>query len=147
MQITKDSHLDHNLSVGQLDFIKKKFEGRDSFFIETIELPEELGTVEISLLGPSVGLNPIQEFEVEYKVREGRRWASRVVVQNNVCPWVKEQSRLVTVVAGPHDGKPCVLYTVYGGPQAPREPGDPSIKSWEELVASREFWSKHALVW
>jgi hypothetical protein len=47
-------------------------------------------------------------------------------------------SRLVTIVCGPHDGA-LVLFTAYGGPEAPREPADdPSEKS-------RDFWSVHAL--
>jgi hypothetical protein len=41
--------------------------------------------------------------------------------------------------------EPCVLYTAYGGPQAPREPGDPAIKDFAEQAASEIFWSEHAL--
>lgn len=193
MLITKDSHLDHNLNVGQLDFIKKKFADRKEFFIETFELPEELGTVEVSLIGPATGGTPVTEDQVCYRIRGDRKWASRAHEHSESVlretygisgipdgsQWWDEmtdtvkrlcieapKSRLVTVIAGPHTACPaggactgatcadydshvehaCVLYTAYGGPQAPREPGDPSIKSWEELVASREFWSQHALL-
>ena len=36
----------------------------------------------------------------------------------------------------------CVLYTMYGGPVAPQEPGDPNCKN---LGDSEAFWSQHAL--
>lgn len=52
------------------------------------------------------------------------------------------QVRTVTVIAGPHDGQPCVLFTAFGGPLAPQEPGDPGCKDPD---ASRAFWAEHAL--
>lgn len=36
----------------------------------------------------------------------------------------------------------CILYTVYGGPQAPQEPGDPNCKDPEKSAA---FWREHGL--
>ena len=53
----------------------------------------------------------------------------------------------MTVVAGPHDGHPCVLYTAYGGPIAPREPWDPALTDTLgiDLAASLTFWREHAL--
>lgn len=39
----------------------------------------------------------------------------------------------------------CVLYTTYGGPAAPKEPTDPTIRP-SEVRESDEFWSQHALV-
>ena len=39
MKITKDSHLDHELTVGQLEYIKRKFANATGFFKETFELP------------------------------------------------------------------------------------------------------------
>jgi hypothetical protein len=49
------------------------------------------------------------------------------------------------VACQPVDFSRCVLFTAYGGPAAPREPGDSSIASWEELTQSRRFWAQHAL--
>jgi hypothetical protein len=48
------------------------------------------------------------------------------------------------------DGKkeiahPCMLYTAFGGPLAPKEPGDPTLKD-SEREESEKFWSQHALV-
>ncbi len=54
-------------------------------------------------------------------------------------------TRTLTVIAGPSDGKACVLYTSYGGPCAPREPGDPGIPNWEGVQEARAFWAEHAL--
>ena len=45
----------------------------------------------------------------------------------------------------PCDEHACILYTSYGGPKAPREPGDLTIESWEAIVEAREFWAQHAL--
>lgn len=78
--------------------------------------------------------------EVFLDRRGDRSWESRLVRATPV------QTRLVTVVAGPHDGSPCVLYTAYGGPQAPREPGDPNIRDDAERKACVAFWSEHALI-
>lgn len=138
MQITKDSHVDHNLTEAQLAFIADKYADRATFFIDTFELPEELGTVPCGIHGPSVGDEPVPEDEVHYAVRSGRKCASRL------CRRPQRPSRTVTVVAGPHEGK-CILYTAYGGPCAPREPGDFSLQTMEEVVEAREFWAKHAL--
>lgn len=162
MIITNESHTDHALTTEQIEYIKTRFADRTAFFIETFELPEHLGTVEVSLVGPATGGAPVPESAVEYHIRNHRKWASRRIYTPE-----KPQSRLVTVIAGPHTTCPsggkctgavcadyadhvehaCVLYTAYGGMAAPREPGDPSIASWEELVTSREFWSQHALIW
>jgi len=144
------SHLDHNLTTTQLAYIKERFLRRDCFFKETFELPEGLGDIEVSLIGPAVDMMVITEDDVRYEVRPGRRWASRVIKQpehvDSSARWVKERSRLITVIAGPYGNYDCVLYTAYGGPEAPREPGDPSINSWEELQLSRAFWAEHALI-
>ena len=143
------SHLDHGLLPMQVEYIQTRFADRTAFFIETVELPYGLGTVACNLMGPVTGCPPVLEEDVEYRVRGTRKCASRVIPINRVT---LPSTRLVTVIAGPagpEDGldheEPCVLYTAYGGPQAPREPGDLNIRSWEELEASRAFWAEHAL--
>ena len=135
MQLHKDSHLDHGLTNEQMLFILNKFEARDGFFIETFELPENLGTLDCALYGPTVGDAPIPETDVYYAKRGARAWVSRMT---RVHPMRK--TRTVTVIAGPHDGQPCVLYTVFGGPSTPQEPGDPAA-----VATSAAFWGEHAL--
>lgn len=110
----------------------------EAFFIETIELPPELGDVRCDLYGPAVGLPPVPESEVHYQMRSNRSYESRCILVA-----YPRTSRMVTVIAGPHDGEPCVLFTAYGGPIAPQEPGDPTCR---DVEASRAFWSEHALI-
>lgn len=139
LTIYADSHLDHNLSQAHLEWITTHFADRVGFFIETLELPEHLGEVDCGLYGPSLGDEPVDEKEVTYLVRQGRRWTSRVVDRP------VRKTRTLTIVAGPYQDSSCVLYTSYGGPNAPREPGDFSLGTLEEIQASREFWKIHAL--
>ncbi len=131
-----DSHLDHNLTAAQLDAILVLFADKDAFFVATVELPSELGTVPCGLHGPLIGDPPVPETEVTREARGVRAWTSRLVDRS------PRPTRLVTVIAGPHDGRPCVVYTVFGGPISPQEPGDPTCK---DLAASEAFWREHAL--
>jgi hypothetical protein len=131
-----DSHVDHDLTEGQLRYLLDRFTHRDGFFVETITLPNDLGTVPCGLYGPLVGDVAIREDEVTYARRGNRGWDSRLVA---LPP---RQQHAVTVVAGPHEGHTCVLYTAFGGPAAPQEPGDPGCK---DPAASAAFWRDHAL--
>ena len=131
-----DTHIDHGLTEGQLSFLIERFADRQAFFIETITLPVDLGTVPCGLYGPLMGDPPIREDEVTRAPRGSREWPSRIVERP------ARQQRDVTVIAGPHDGHPCVLYTAFGGPASPQEPGDPGCK---DPAASAAFWQEHAL--
>lgn len=131
-----DSHVDHGLSEAQVRYLFDRFADRSSFFVETITLPAELGTVPCGLYGPLAGDPAISEAEVTYGARGARSWTSRLI------DLPARQQHQVTVVAGPHDGHACVLYTAYGGPAAPQEPGDPGCK---DVEASAAFWREHAL--
>jgi hypothetical protein len=138
MQITDASHLDHGLSKAQVDHIRTLFADRDAFFIESFELPENLGTVPCGLYGPEMGDDPVPESEVSYEVRGKRSCASRLVNRDT------RPTRIVTVIAGPHEDLACVLYTAFGGPLTPKEPGDLTLEI-EKIQESRDFWTKHAL--
>lgn len=133
--ITKDSHLDHGVTTAQLAWVLQQLGERDAFFIETLTLPEHLGTVPCGLYGPLMGDEPVETGTVG-RTRAPRTWTSRCV-QRPV-----RQVREVSVIAGPHEGAPCVLYTIYGGPVAPQEPGDPGCR---DVGASQAFWAQHAL--
>lgn len=102
-------------------------------------MPDALEPLECGLHGPIMGDEPISETEVTYAVRGKRCTASRFIDRP------KRPTRQVTVIAGEHDGRQCVLFTAFGGPSAPREPGDSTLKSWEEVCESRKFWAEHAL--
>jgi hypothetical protein len=140
LQITSESHLDHNLSPAHVAWLQELFADMDAFFIATATIPDHLGEVECGLYGPSMGDAAVVEEDVTYAIRGKRKCASRVVARP------VRMTRTLTIVAGPSGDKPCVLYTSYGGPQAPREPGDTSISNWEDVTASRAFWAVHALV-
>jgi hypothetical protein len=164
MQKHKDSHLDHDLSPQVVDYIMTRFADKDAFFIETFELPEELGTVPCGLYGPLVGDAPVPDFVPAcgvcspcmfygagtllcHVLRQGahmerrgeREYKSRVVYKP------ARPSRQVTVIAGPHDGLPCVLFTAFGGPLTPKEPNDPTLAP-DKREESEKFWREHALV-
>lgn len=115
------------------------FADRTGFFLETVELPAELPPLACGLHGPLVGDAPVLEFEVTYRQRGDRPGSSRL------CSRPVRPTRLLTVIAGPEGEDPCVLYTAFGGPAAPREPFDPSLGEGAVLEASRSFWAVHAL--
>ena len=138
MKITKDSHLDHNLSEEVIAFICDKFAGRDQFFIERVEIPEEFGTVPCALYGPLMGDSPVMEEEVSYAPRGNRAYPSRMINR----PMRKVS--YITVIAGPHNGDACILYTAFGGPLSEKEVLDPTVTE-DGKQKSIDFWSEHAL--
>lgn len=167
----RDSHVDHSLSEAQIRHLLERFADRSTFFIETITLPAGLGTVPCGLYGPLMGDSAIGEAEVTYAARGTRSWTSRLIdlparQQHEVTvvagPHEEECSicRGSGHVPGPGPGfgfslpcpddrckggkiqHACVLYTAYGGPPAPQEPGDPGCKDPETSAA---FWRQHAL--
>lgn len=139
------SHLDHGLSEAVISHVRGRYLnhcGSGEVWIDVIQLPPGLGTVPCALQGPLTGLHPIHELEVTYKIRGDRKWASRTV---SPLLYPVKQSKYLTIIGGPDDDGEEILYTAHGGPHAPREPGDPAIESWSELVNSRSFWAVHAL--
>ncbi len=136
--IHKDSHLDHGLTAEHKVYILNRFKYKSGFFIETFELPDYLEPLFCGLYGPAMGDGPIPEEKVVYAPRNGREYKSRLVALPS------RPTRVMTVIAGPHEGQPCVLYTSYGGPSTPREPGDPTLPE-KDREASVKFWSEHAL--
>jgi hypothetical protein len=139
MKITKDSHLDHHITPEQKAYVLEQFGSRDEFFIETLTLPEALGTVPCGLHGPLMGDDPVPETEVRYAARGDRIGESRL------CKRPVRPTDQLTIIAGPHDGERCVLYTAFGGPVAPREPFDPGLEDNGERDKSLAFWAEHAL--
>lgn len=137
MRITTDSHTDHALTPEHLEYILRRFGEREGFFIETVELPPQLASLPCGLYGPSMGDDPISDADVAMVTRGTRPNPSRLVYR------APRPSRQMTVIAGPHEGE-TILYTAFGGPAAPREPGDPSLEG-DALAESRAFWATHAL--
>ena len=135
--IHRESHLDHALTTAQLSHVLKVFADKAEFFNETIELPPELGLVPCALYGPLVGDAPVTEGA--YRAIRGNRKAPSRMIDRPV-----RLTNKLTVIAGPHDGLECVLFTAYGGPKgAPKEPQD--CEDGEERERSEAFWAEHAL--
>lgn len=148
IQLHKDSHLDHvaNLRTDEVDELLSWADARipaaDGVVVVTLDdAPHRLL---VNLTGPAVGDPPVDESDVVYRPRGDRPWPSRIHRHDKITSFIRPTST-VTLVVGPHDGMQRVLYTVYGGPAAPREPSDPAISSPEELQVSQRFWSEHAL--
>lgn len=134
--IVPESHVDHNLTPEQLQWVKELSAPEGEIAVQTFRLPLALGTLPCGLYGPAIGDVPVDEERVYYAVRGARKGESRLLRDGIV-----RQTRRITVVSGPGpDGQPCVLYTSYGGPAAPREPFE------DDSEESRLFWSQHALV-
>ena len=131
MQMHKDSHLDHGLTEAQIAHVLARFADREAFTLETIELPPEIGTVPCGLHGPIMGDLPVSDAECVHAKRGERAWTSRLVDR------APRQVRTVTVIAGPHDGEACVVYTMFGGPLAPQEPGD--IKAQKDAIEAQRL--------
>lgn len=130
-----EPHVDHNLSTAQLLFVLAQEAPAGEVTVQTLEFPVELGTVPCGLIGPAMGDSPVPEEVVIYRVRGERKGVSRMVAGH------LRQTRIVTVVSGPgpDDNQPCVLYTAYGGPAAPRELFE------DDSTEAAEFWAEHAL--
>lgn len=144
--VTDKSHLDHAMTAAQREFALTAIrEGRATvkvgsvsgetvgFAILAVELPASLGTVPCALLGPETGGAPISDAEAFTATRNGRPNTSRLTRKPPV-----PSSFLTAVIVGGN------LATIYGGPLAPQEPGDPYLAP-EGKAASEDFWSKHAL--
>lgn len=140
LRLSDLSHTDH-VSQLILGYVLGRFTNRTGFFTDTFELPGFLGHLTNDLYGPLAGDPPVSEEDVTYARRPGREWVSRLVNRP------KRATKLCTVVAGPFEKSDCVLYTVFGGPLAKRELGDPALLKDEKLyLEAREFWRDHALV-
>jgi len=137
MKITKDSHVDHNLTDSHLRFIEARFGHVEEFFIETVEVPLLLPPLPCGLYGPFMGDEPVEESDVSYVRRGDRSGDSRIVARP------QRMVRQMTVIGGPHEGD-IIMFTAYGGPCAPREPWDESLSD-EEREESVSFWKDHAL--
>lgn len=131
------SHVDH-VNPAIVDWALARHTDKNGFFIDTTELPEHLGTLENGLYGPACGDPAVTDSEVTHEKRGQREHTSRMIDKP------KRQTRTVTIIGGPYNDEPCVLYTVFGGPVTPKEPNDPFLKE-EEKAKSVEFWKDHAL--
>lgn len=137
MEITSASHLDHNLTPEHIEWIKKNYAERSSFFIETVFLPS-FPDLYCNLYGPNKGDEPITDDKVYMARRGNRDGLSRMIARR------PRPTSFLTIIGGPHKDNPCILYTAYGGIYSPREPWDLTMNA-EEKKESEAFWATHAL--
>ena len=137
MILHQKSHTDH-ISKKILVWVMHHFREKKAFFTETVQIPDGLPAVTCGLYGPLMGDDPVPEEEVRYQVRDGREWPSRLV--NKPMRLTRE----ITIIGGPYESLTCILYTAFGGPLAPREPGDPTLDQ-DQRAESEAFWKTHAL--
>ena len=149
--VSATSHVDHVPAhvLAHVLAALARGEGEDRVLIPAlaiveVTLPRHLPAVPCALRGPSTGEPPVRAREAFYGVRgEGRPNLSRMTALPSTT------SRVVVVVVvglsagegGSFEGK---LATVYGGPLAPQEPGDPYLDP-TRVAASVDFWGEHAL--
>jgi len=139
LSITSDSHTDHNLNADHLAFILASLASApEAFAIVALTVPGELPGVGCGLHGPAMGDEPIGDAECHMGVRGGRTVPSRL------CSRTPRLVRTITAIVGMHEGR-FILYTAFGGPAAPREPGDPGLATDALRAESAAFWSQHAL--
>jgi hypothetical protein len=127
-------HRDHALNVDHFMRAERECAARTGFFIAQVEVEQPLPC---GLYGPIMGDEPVADGDVTLEQRSPDRPLSRRV-QRPLRP-----SHTMTVIGvGPYQ-----VFTAYGGPCAPREPGDPTIPDEAGRAESAAFWSQHALSW
>jgi hypothetical protein len=130
-------HADHGVSSETIAWALSHI-NPTGFFLRTLELPEGHCDLLSALYGPLAGDAPVSDDVVHFAKRSEDRPASRMVSQ------AKRPTRLLTVIGTAKDGD-VTIFTAYGGPCAPREPGDATLATDEEKKESSDFWAQHAL--
>lgn len=132
-------HADH----GMTDELVRELVSRVSpaeFFAKTLELPEGVPDAMSAIHGPIAGDPPVPDAEVVMKQRSSDRPMSRMVAR------APRPTRKVTIIGSFEPDGSVTVYTCFGGPLAPREPGDESMAGDEAAIAeSKAFWAQHAL--
>ena len=130
-------HADHGITEAQTGYIQSELAEQDQhFFIRQITIPMELGTVPCALYGPSMGDRDVPDSEVTLECRGDRPWADKLLVG-----WPMRPVNYVQVI-GIREGDDFTIFTIYGGPLAPRNPEDPTNKNPE---LAQQWWDVHAL--
>ena len=140
------THADHGLAPEHLAFIQQcildhtEQLGLTGFLLTTVTMSDWLPALDCGLHGPRMGDPVVPEDDVFYHVRGSRKWASRL------CDRPARPSHQMTIIAALDVSLKTVnVITAFGGPLAPKEPGDPTLMTMDEILESRKFWSEHAL--
>ena len=119
------------------------------FFIYTFDLPEGIdGTVPCALYGPLMGDTAASLDALAFYGKRGERTNLSRQVNKPMRP-----SRKVTIIGSvvdkakdgtALDAPEMIVYTMFGGPLAPKEPTDPTLEA-AKAPESFAFWAAHAL--
>lgn len=133
---TKWYHKDHALTPKHEAAAEAALrEGGPGFRIVQVPVEDPLPS---ALYGPAAGDQPVTDAFAKMQTRGDRPQPSRMVQRPS------RPSNTMTVIGKVNEDGTVEVYTAYGGPLAPREPGDPSL-SPEEKAESEKFWAEHAL--
>lgn len=129
-------HGDHDIPPGLIAWVVAR--QAPGLFAVTVDTEREYPC---GLFGPAMGDNPIEDGEVTLVKRSPDRPPSRLV------PYPRRTRGKITVIgARGATVATSQVFTAYGGPLAPREPGDPSlVEGSPEHAESVAFWAQHAL--
>lgn len=131
-------HADHGISESTIEQVLATLKP-GGFFATTTELPSDHVEILSALYGPSAGDGVVQECDVEYVRRSPDRPLSRMIN----AP--KRPTRKLTLIGTVNEAGELTIFTAYGGPLAPREPGDPTLETESDKAEAHAFWSTHAL--
>lgn len=124
-------HKDHGLQAAHIEVAEQLCRERSGFFIVTVSVFDPLPC---RLYGPIMGDPPVAAEDTYMAQRSPDRPMSRLV------RWpTRVDARMTVIGEGPD-----VIYTAFGGPVAPREPGDPTLSDTDR-AESEAFWRAHAL--
>lgn len=132
-------HKDHGVTASQLAYVCEYIEKgvlKPGPFILRIGLPPALGTAPCALHGPVMGDPPVEDEDVVFWTRGERGYADRCV-DRPLRP-----VDILVVIGQLDESGFCLLETLFGGPLAPMNPAD---QKCQDVAASKEFWSTHAL--
>ncbi len=141
IKIAKVFHADHGIDAATLLWALSHLT-TDGFFNRTLTLPESHIGVSCGLYGPSVGDAPIADDATYMVVRNPERGGVNPPARMTSQPL--RPTRLLTFI-GSKEGDNVTIYTSYGGPAAPRLPGDSTLTTEEEKAEAVAFWATHAL--
>lgn len=132
-------HADHGIGLSVIEALVAQVKPT-GFFLKELELPKDAPDALSAIHGPIAGDAPVTDAEVTLKQRSPDRPPSRMVAR------ASRPTRKVTLIGNTTPEGGVVVYTCYGGPPAPREPGDPSLQDDPAALAeSQAFWAQHAL--
>lgn len=144
LMLRDDGHYDvHRITQDHINWLSQQPEVMAATGPVTLTLPEHLPELPNSLIGPASGHGPIGDDHPE--VYRGNRGSGRNY-DSKMLRGETQTTRMITAIVRPHkeSGRP-FLITAFGGPLAPKEPDDPSLRD-EEREESKRFWSQHALL-